>query len=225
MLVWCEGTFHNPADPDLWHRLAVGEYLWQNHHFPLGDTFSYLADYQNIADHEWGGGVIFYTLWCLGGGMSIVWFKLVTLGATVFILAAAGLRGRPPTRFDAVFFAVVVLALLPSFQSTVRCMVFTNLIFSLWLYWYRAEQAGRVTPLWAYLLTVILWANLHGGFALGLAWLLGVAIVHAIAHRADARTWGCPFRLLHSGHAGQPVRLAALGLDGTRSFYHPPRLR
>ena len=61
------GTQTNPADPDLWHRLAVGEFLWQTHCFPLGDTFSYLADYQKIADHEWGSALVFYGLWQWGG--------------------------------------------------------------------------------------------------------------------------------------------------------------
>src|SRR5580692_833581 len=28
-LVWAAATVTNPADPDLWHRLAVGEFLWQ----------------------------------------------------------------------------------------------------------------------------------------------------------------------------------------------------
>ena len=63
VLVLCEGTAMNPADPDLWHRLAVGEFLWKTGHFPLGDTFSYLADYQEIADHEWGSALIFYAAW------------------------------------------------------------------------------------------------------------------------------------------------------------------
>jgi hypothetical protein len=59
ILVWADGTVHNGADPDLWHRLALGDYLWRTGHFPLGGTFSYLADYRVIPDHEWGSAVIF----------------------------------------------------------------------------------------------------------------------------------------------------------------------
>jgi hypothetical protein len=177
VLVWAEGTATNPADPDLWHRLALGETLWQTHVFPPGGAFSYLADYRNIADHEWGSALIFYGLYEAGGGAAMVIMKLVTLTLTLMLLVWAGLQGRRPTALFAAFYAVVLLALLPSFQSTVRCMTFTHVFFALWLYWYQCERHGRVIPALAYIFTAILWANLHGGFAIGLAWLLGVTLV------------------------------------------------
>jgi len=34
-LVWAAATVTNPADPDLWHRLAVGEFLWRTGIFRL----------------------------------------------------------------------------------------------------------------------------------------------------------------------------------------------
>ncbi len=167
----------NPADPDLWHRLALGETLWQTHQFPLGGTFSYLADYRHIADHEWGSALIFYGLYQWSGGVAMVMLKLILLALTLTLLVWAGLTGRRPTAFFATFYAVVLLALLPSFQWTVRCMTFTHFFFALWLYWYQCERHGRrIAPL-AYILTAILWANLHGGFVIGLAWLLGVTVV------------------------------------------------
>ena len=128
-LLGAAATAVNPADPDLWHRLAVGEYLAHTGHFPKGDTFSYLADYQDIADHEWGSAVIFYALWSVGGGAAIVLTKVVTLAATLALVVWAGNAGRRPTLAVTGFYAVVLLALLPSFQSTVRCMVFTHLLF------------------------------------------------------------------------------------------------
>jgi hypothetical protein len=145
-LVWAAATVTNPADPDLWHRLAVGEYLWQTGHFPLGDTFSYLFDYKQVADHEWGGALIFYGLWQWGGGAAIVAAKLVTLAVTLALVVWAGMRDRRPTASLAAFYALVLLALLPSFQSTVRCMVFTHIFFALWLFWFQCERHGRPVP-------------------------------------------------------------------------------
>ena len=91
-LLWAAATVTNPADPDLWHRLAVGEYLWQKGHFPAGDVFSYLSDYQQVADHEWGSALIFYGLWQWGGGAAIVVTKLVTLTITLALVIWAGVR-------------------------------------------------------------------------------------------------------------------------------------
>jgi hypothetical protein len=81
--------------------------------------------------------------------------------------------------FLAPFYSLVLLALLPSFLSTVRCVVFTHIFFALWLYWYRLERDGRPIRLVWYLLSAVVWANLHGGYAIGLAWLLGLAVLEA----------------------------------------------
>ncbi len=182
-MVWAAATATNPADPDLWHRLAVGEYLWQHHQFPLGDTFSYLSDYQNIADHEWGSAVIFYALWSWGGGAAMVGTKLVTLTITLALVVWAGSQARRPTFLFAAFYTLVLLALLPSFQSTIRCMVFTHIFLALWLYWFQRERHVRPVPTLFYVVTMVPWANLHGGFTLGLFWLLTVTVVEAIFGR------------------------------------------
>jgi len=178
-LIWAAATVTNPADPDLWHRLAVGEYIWQKGHFPAGDVFSYLNDYKPVADHEWGCALIFYGLWSWQGGAAMVVTKLVALTLTLVLVVWAGLQGRRPTLLLTAFYALVMLALLPSFQSTVRCMVFTHIFFALWLYWFQRERQGRMVPGYLYVVTMVVWANLHGGFVTGLIWLLAVALVEA----------------------------------------------
>jgi hypothetical protein len=193
-LIGADATATNPADPDLWHRLALGEFLWKTGHFPLGDQFSYLADYQNIADHEWGSAVIFYAVWQMGGPSAMVAMKLITLAITMALLVWAGLRQRRPSILLAAFYALVLLALLPSFQSTLRCMSFTHVFFALWLYWFQCERRGRpIATVW-YVVTMILWANLHGGFAIGLAWLLAVAVVLSL-YGEPWRPWALRFGL------------------------------
>jgi len=181
ILIWTEATSFNPADPDLWHRLALGEMLWKTGHFPLGDTFSYLADYQHVADHEWGSGLLFYAAYQCGGGSAIVLLKLATLALTMVLLGLAGLQSRPPTVLLAVFYGLILLALLPAFQSTLRCMAFTNIFFALWLLWFQRERHAHPIPTWAYIASIIVWANLHGGFAIGLAWLLALTLIPLLA--------------------------------------------
>jgi hypothetical protein len=182
LLVWADGTVHNSADPDLWHRLALGDYLWRTGHFPIGGTFSYLADYKNIADHEWGSAVVFDTIHrATGGGVffggAMVGLKLVTLAITLALVVWAGLRWQRPSVPMAAFYALVLFTLLPSFFSTLRSVAFTHVFFALWLYWFQCERTGTRIPAWAYALTMLAWANLHGGFAIGLAWLALVAAV------------------------------------------------
>jgi hypothetical protein len=187
-LVWAAATVTNPADPDLWHRLAVGEFLWQTGHFPPGDAFSYLSDYKQVADHEWGSALAFYTLWHWGGGIAIVATKLVTLTVTLALVVWAGMHDRRPTMLLGGFYALVLLALLPSFQSTLRCMVFTHILFALWVCWFQRERQGRPVPTFLYVLTMIVWANLHGGFVVGLGWLLVVTVIEW-SHQGSWKKW------------------------------------
>jgi hypothetical protein len=187
-LIWAAATALNPADPDLWHRLAIGEYLCHTWHFPRGDTFSYLPSYEQIADHEWGSGVIFYALWSLGGGTAIVLAKILTLGLTLTLVVWAGKGDRRPTLLMAAFYAVVLLALLPSFQSTLRCMAFTHVLFALWVYLWQRERRGHPAPTWLYPATMIPWANIHGGFVIGLLWL-GLLVTLAWTFGGDWKKW------------------------------------
>jgi hypothetical protein len=187
-LVWAAATVTNPADPDLWHRLAVGEFLWQTGHFPAGDAFSYLSDYKHVADHEWASALAFYSLWRWGGGSAMVATKLVTLTVTLALVVWAGSRDRRPTVLLTAFYALVLLALLPSFQSTVRCMIFTHIFFALWVYWFQRERQGRPVPTFLYVLTMIVWANLHGGFVVGLIWLFAVSCIE-MRYGRPCREW------------------------------------
>ena len=193
-LVWAAATAINPADPDLWHRLAVGEYICNRGHFPTGETFSYLASYQDIADHEWGSGIIFYELWSHGGGVAIVLAKIITLAATLTLIVWAGKGDRRPTLLVMAFYAVILLALLPSFQSTLRCMAFTHLLFALWIYLWQRERRGLAALAWLYPLTMIAWANLHGGFVIGLLWLALLTALEWLG-RGDWRKWAVRFAL------------------------------
>jgi hypothetical protein len=193
ILVWADGTVHNPADPDLWHRLALGDYLWRTGHFPVGGTFSYLADYKNIADHEWGSAILFDAIRrATGGGVffggAMVGLKLATLAITLVLVVWAGLRQHRPSVPMAAFYALVLFSLLPSFFSTLRCVVFTHIFFALWLYWFQCERTGRRIPAWAYVLSMLVWANLHGGFAIGLFWLALVTAVE-VWQRSAWKKW------------------------------------
>jgi hypothetical protein len=191
-LVFAAATVVNSADPDLWHLLAVGEYLCHTGHFPKGDTFSYLYSYQDIADHEWGSGVIFYALWSLGGGTALVLAKIATLAAALMLTVWAGKGNRRPTLLVMAFYAVIMLALLPSFQSTLACMALTHVLFALWVYWWQRERRGQAAPAWLYPLTMIVWANLHGGFAVGLLWLALLTVLEII-YRGAWQKWATRF--------------------------------
>jgi hypothetical protein len=177
LLVVLLGTSQNKADSDLWHRFALYDFIVHTGHFPPGNAFSYQAYPQVVPDHEWGSAFIFYPVYFWGGEFWLVLLKLVTLGGTLALTVRAGLGNRAPTMLQVFFYCLVLLALLSSFLSTLRSEVFTHLFFALWVLWFQRERHGHpVAPLW-YFLTMVLWANLHPGFVLGLVWMGVLALI------------------------------------------------
>jgi len=177
LLVVLFGTSLNVVDPDLWHRLVVADYLFHTGHFAPGNALGYLGIPEVKPDIEWGSALVLYVTYILGGGTSLVLLKLVTLGTSLVIVVRAGLGSRPPSMLDAFFYCLVLLSLLPSFLSTIRSEASTHILFALWILWFQQERRGHRVSAWAYVLTMALWVNLHGGFILGIAWLGATAVI------------------------------------------------
>lgn len=177
----------NSADRDLWHRLALGRYFFATHSLPAHDVFSYLSEPTPLRDHEWGCGLLFYALYQTGSGWGLVLFKLVIFTMVLLIIdrnARAYDHRRGMLALS--WMALVALALLPTFASTVRCLIFTNLFFALWLHWLSRLRAGYNVPMWFFVVTAALWANLHGGFIAG----LGLIALYAVGEKLNRRPSG-----------------------------------
>ncbi|PAW86772.1 MAG: hypothetical protein B9S26_15235 [Opitutia bacterium Tous-C4FEB] len=182
----------NSADRDLWHRLALGQYVFQNGALPSHDVFSYLSESTPLHDHEWGCGVLFYTLYHFLGDWSLVALKLAAyLAVIVLIDVTARFYYKAMDLLSLSWMLLVALALVPVYVSTVRCLVFTNLFLALWLYWLARLQAGYKMPAWPFVLTAVLWANLHGGFPAG----LGLLALYGLGEKLNRRPWEPFFRI------------------------------
>jgi hypothetical protein len=190
LLVVLFGTSQNPADPDLWWHFAFFDYVSHTGHFPTGDVFSYDAYPQIVPNHEWGNALIFYPVYFWAGSSWLVLLKLAIIGTTLTFIVRAALGNRAPTMLDTFFFSLVLLALLSSLLSTIRAAAFTHLFLALWFWWLQSERRGRKIPRAAYVMTTILWANLHGGFIIGFG-LLAVTGVLEFFNGGDwkRRAW------------------------------------
>ena len=94
-------------------------------------------------------------------------------------------------------------------------MVFTHLFFAIWLYWFQVERTGGRVVTWAYPLSMIVWANLHGGFAIGLAWLAALIV----ADSGHWKTWLTRLGTCLAADAGQSFRLALVELHPARVVF------
>ncbi|MCB0153996.1 MAG: hypothetical protein KDF65_04300 [Anaerolineae bacterium] len=173
-----------PADTDTWWHLRSGQYIVDNLSIPTVDPFSHTRAGQLWIDHGWLAQIFWYALYA-GGGWALVSLALaaiVTLSfyfvwrqmeANVFVAASSLVLGA--------IVASVVWVARPQMISFLLTAVVAYLLHRF------KRHNGKLLP-WLPLL-MLLWANIHGGFAIAflliVAYLLGETVNHLTRHEAD----------------------------------------
>jgi hypothetical protein len=166
-------------DPDVWWHLSAGQYIVEHRSIPHTDPFSYTRGGQPWVAHEWLTELLLYGLLrATGFGGLIIGFAAVLCAAFFALYSRCG--GSP--YMAGVSTLVGALATMPLWG--VRPQLLSLLLTSLWLLILeRAERNSKL--LWWTLPLMLLWVNLHAGFALGLAlsmlFLLGDGIENLLA--------------------------------------------
>ena len=167
------------GDPDFFWHLKTGEWLWQHRALPAEDPFAHTSAgavsgrAHLILTSYWLSQVLYYLFSLVGSLSSLVFLRLVMIGALLFLLVKRR-RGDHLLYFGLlIIFLVVVLRLFP----LERPQVFSFLFFALLLYLLDAARDGNYPAKHnvGYILislSMMLWANLHAGFSTGQALLI-----------------------------------------------------
>ncbi len=160
---------HHAIDGDLWARLAVGAHVWKTGTVMRHDVFAFTPTLPQWIDHEWGAGLLFFAMLNWFGPASLMVFKIsIALGALAVCIAASHASG---TTWAGVLILAVpcALAVLPGYMPVVRSHVLTYFFFALTLWWLELMRGGRRWASFAIVALMLVWANVHGGFIVGLA--------------------------------------------------------
>jgi hypothetical protein len=155
------------ADPDLWGHVAFGRAMLATHRLAFHDPYSYSAPGHLWLNHEWLSEALMGAFYDLGG---VIGLKLMKFGccAALIVLLARGLAeidSLMTLQFGLLIAAAIAIA--PQMQFRPQLFSFAmiaGLLAILTKYTYRGEA-----PLFALIPMLWLWANLHGGFLIGLA--------------------------------------------------------
>lgn len=147
------------TDPDLFWHLSNGKLIWQTKRVPYQDPFAFTMAGKEWTCHEWLTEVVVYGLYS-GLGQAALIVGGGALVAASFALTAARCRTSPYVAAFATLLAA--LASMPSWG--VRPQMVSLLMSSLSLL-----ILERRWPVWTLVPLAGLWANLHGGFATGMA--------------------------------------------------------
>lgn len=155
-------------DTDFWWHLKDGQFIALHHYVPSRDFMSYTLTGHAWTDHEWLAELGMYGLYRLAGLWGPIFFFAVVICAT-FALVYAQMIGRNVNRVVALFMvAASFVASSASWGPRIQMLtLFFLAAFTYLLHQFGVSRDRRL--LIALPLLMVLWANVHGGFVLGLA--------------------------------------------------------
>lgn len=179
--------FHNIADGDLWAKLALGAAIWNDAGLPDHDLFAFTPVLPVYVDHEWGAGLVFFTLLKFCGPTALMLLKMLLAFSALLIALAVARRNECHWLTLLALLPAAALCLLPGYVPVIRSHAFTYVFFSVTLLLLEMMRGGQRWPAVALPIVMMLWVNVHGGFVAGLGTVCVYAIA-AIAQRQFSKT-------------------------------------
>ena len=162
-------------DPDLWWHLKAGEQIIDTRSIPRTDDYSFTKQGSEWVAHEWLSEVIMATIYRFTGLVG-----LVTIFSFIIIISLWLTYRRCEGRPYAAGIAILLAAAASSPLFGVRPQMLTLLLACIYIILLeRFDPKEQTRRLWWLVPLMLLWVNLHAGWALGLA-LIGLYIVRAV---------------------------------------------
>ncbi|NMG43065.1 hypothetical protein GPA22_04890 [Aromatoleum toluvorans] len=181
------------GDPDTYWHIAAGQWILANKAVPHVDPFSHSMPGVPWTAHEWLSEVVLASVQALAD-----WTGLVVLVALLFAGTLAYLLRFLLGRMEPIH-ALLLTALAAGMlmgHLLARPHVLVWPLLAVWVGTLVDAGERRSDPPWGALILMVLWANLHGSFVLGLG-LSGVLALDAVlsqaaeCRRKAAVRWAC----------------------------------
>ncbi len=157
----------NPlSNNDIWLHVTTGRLILERHVVPTVDEYSFTRAGAPYVAHEWLAQVAFAILHALGGTGALIALKPIALAvaASLVALTARELGAGPAASFWGG--ALAIVSMTSHLYTRPHLFTFVGLAATGWLLARRRRGDRRAA--WALVGVEMLWANLHGGFALGI---------------------------------------------------------
>lgn len=169
-------------DGDTYMHIGIGEWIITHQSVPKVDVFSHTMSGQPWKAHEWLSEVILALSYKLGGWTGLVFLTGLCTAATVALLLRFMLFSVVP--LYAIGFSLLSYCGIVT-HMVARPHVLTWPLIVLWAWGLVDACEKKRRPSWLLLLVMVLWANLHGGFVLGLAIITPFAIESVVGADPD----------------------------------------
>ncbi|QWE17247.1 hypothetical protein [Polynucleobacter sp. AP-Nino-20-G2] len=184
-------TWHTSVDPDTYMHLTIGRWILDHGAIPRTDMYSHSLHGHPWVAHEWLSEYILAVLYALGGWTALVLVTALSLALTLAFLVRFLLH-RVPAIYAILFTALAYSALVS--HLLIRPHIFSWPILVMWVGVLINASERQIKPPMYLLALMVLWANLHGSFILGLAIAIplgvqAVWIAPSSLRGALARSW------------------------------------
>jgi hypothetical protein len=175
------------GDSDLFWHLVVGRDVLRGL-IARPDQLSWTVAGHPTSSDQWLGQALWALAYAGGEWRGVVALRAITIALLVAVIAYAALRERPAGPLGAVLAALPAIA-LSRFVWTERPELFGFVCFAMLIVLLRAARGGSDRALYWIPPLILVWANLHGSFALGVVLVVLVAIEGSVTQRARRRSY------------------------------------
>ena len=197
-------------DPDLWWHLQTGQDIVSSRAIPQVDIYSFTKAGSEWVTHEWLSEVLIYAIFSFAGwaGLLIVFPGLIV---AAFYLTYRRCTGKPYGAAIAILLAATASSPLFGVRPQMLTLLLASIFITL-LTQYSSD--GRSRRLYWMAPMMLLWVNLHAGYALG----LGLMVLYMISLVID-RKWDLIPRL--GIVLAACTAMVPLNPNGFRMFSYP----
>lgn len=178
-----------PLDTDTWWHIRSGEYIVEHGTIPRTDPFSHTRGGAAWIDHSWGSQIAIHGVYNFFGGSTApgdsgnIGLALYTAATATAGMAFVYLMCEGNVYLRA--FVVVLGAAAAAVFWSPRPQMFSFMLGALLLYLLHLYKRERIDRLWLIPPLILVWANLHGGFAIGFIFLFGTIVGEIVGNLLD----------------------------------------
>ena len=166
-----------PVDTDTWWHLRSGAYQLEHRTVIGADLFSHTRFGEPWINHSWGSQIVMYVVYAVFGGqglpgdggnigLALLTAALATGGMALVYLASPG------SVYVRAFVVVLGAAAAAVFWSP-RPQMFTFFFSAVVYYLLHLYKRQGLDRLWWIPVVMMIWGNMHGGFAIGFILMVG----------------------------------------------------
>lgn len=170
-------------DGDTFLHIAAGRHMLAEHAILFRDPFSYTSAGAPWQAHEWFAEILMALAYQAGGWGGLIGLFAVVAALTAGILAYTLGRWLEP-QAQAITTVLALSCMTGSLLARPHLLALP--LLAIWAAELVKARSEKRSPSWLLLPVMIVWANIHGSFLLGLALAGGLAL-EALADDADMR--------------------------------------